>query len=58
MTDRSHKFQKIKQFFFVRTKPSGDKIVQVFKIVDDGEAMEIEKTYEKEVCAEFSSRVS
>ena len=34
---------------YLRTKPSGDKIVQVVRIVDDGEAMEIEKTYEKEV---------
>eukprot|EP00090_Calanus_glacialis_P020531 TRINITY_DN31625_c0_g1_i1.p1 TRINITY_DN31625_c0_g1~~TRINITY_DN31625_c0_g1_i1.p1 ORF type:complete len:164 (-),score=49.10 TRINITY_DN31625_c0_g1_i1:306-755(-) len=34
----------------VMTKPSGDTVIQVASIVDDGEAMELEKTYQKEGC--------
>merc|ERR1719445_565479 len=37
----------------VMTKPSGDKVV---KIVDDGEAMENEKTYEKEGCEPVTAK--
>jgi len=40
----------------VMTKPSGDKIVQVVKIVDDGDAMENEKTYEKEGCEPVTAK--
>merc|ERR1712083_86286 len=40
----------------IMTKPSGDKIVQVVRIVDDGEAMEIEKTYEKEGCEPVTAK--
>ena len=44
--------------WFGRTKPSGDTVTQVASIVDDGEAIELEKSYQKEVGIKFKSSIS